>query len=88
MTGSPPVGLRIVVHRKSDSSVVEYCATVVASGSAIAFTTFNTACWDGSGTRLAATDVANLDKIGLLVPSASTAITVTNLCLLGITFTK
>jgi hypothetical protein len=49
---------------------------------------YYTACWDGSGTRLAAADVANLDMIGIQIPSSTAAITVANLCVLGITFTK
>jgi hypothetical protein len=57
-------------------------------GLSVLFTNFNTACWDGSGTRLAAADVANLDKLGIQIPAATTAIAVANLCLLGITFTK
>ena len=87
MTGSPQSGLRVVTHRKTDSGSTIYCATMVP-GVSIPFTNFNTACWDGSGTRLAAADVANLDMLGIQIPSASSAITITNLCLLGITFAK
>jgi hypothetical protein len=88
LTGSPQGGLRIIAHRKGDTSGQDYCATMAASGSPVLFTNFNTACWDGSGTRLAATDVANLDKLGIQVPSSTSAITVSNLCLIGITFAK
>lgn len=87
LTGSPLTGLRVIVHRKGDASGSDYCATMT-SGASVLFTNFNTACWDGSGSRLAAADVANLDKIGIHIPSTSAAITIANLCLLGITFTK
>jgi hypothetical protein len=87
LTGAPLTGLRTVVHRKGDASAVVYCAAM-SPGVPVAFGSFNTACWDGSGTKLTAADVANLDQVDVQVPSGTTAITVTNLCLLGITFAR
>ena len=76
--GSPTSGLRAVVHRASDPEATNYCASMM-SNTPIAFTAFNTKCWDGSGTPLTLGDVPNLDWIGIQVPSGSSAIKV-NLC--------
>ncbi len=64
---------------------VAYCAT---SGTAIPFTSFNTACWNipPNGTALTAVDVPNIDQIFVQVSAGPAAITVTNLCVTGITF--
>jgi hypothetical protein len=85
--GSPQTGLRIVAHRKGDTDATTYCAAMTP-GTSVPFTSFDTACWDGTGTRLTATDVPNLDHIGVQVSSGPTAVTITNLCLQGITFAK
>lgn len=86
-TGTPATGLRAVVHRKGDAVDVGYCA-MMTSGTAIAFTSFNTECYNTpvSGTALTAADVANIDQISVQVSSGAAAITVTNLCITGITF--
>jgi hypothetical protein len=49
-------------------------------------TSFNTACWDGSGTAFTADDASQIDKVGIQVSSTKAAITVSNLCLKSITF--
>ena len=49
-------------------------------------TSFNTACWDGSGTAFTADDAPLIDKVGIQVSSTKAAITVTNLCMKNITF--
>jgi len=86
--GVPSSGLRAVLHRRGDAPEKTYCAPM-ASGTPIAFTSFNTTCWDGLGTRLTAADVPNVDQIGVQVSSnSSAAIAVSGLCLSGITFGK
>jgi len=85
--GSPQTGLRIVAHRNGDLDSTTYCA-LMTPGVAVPFTSFNTACWDGSGTALSLADVTNLDNVGVQIPSGSTAVTITNLCVQGITFVR
>jgi hypothetical protein len=85
VTGAPSSGLRAVVHRKWDQDSFNYCATMI-SGSKIAFSAFNSSCWDGAGTPLTLADVADLDWLGIQVPSTSRAITLNNLCLVSIFF--
>jgi hypothetical protein len=84
-TGTPTSGLRATAHVIGKSK--EYCFEGVVSGTAIAFTDFNTTCWDKTGgVALAAADVAKIDKIALQVSADKTAITVADLCISGITF--
>lgn len=82
MTGSPLTGLRIELHRLGDGSDT-YCA-MFTPGSPVALTSFNTHCWDGSGTAFTAADVSAIDRIGVQVTSGSSAIPVTDLCLQSI----
>ena len=81
---SPATGLRVNIHRKGDPDTSPYCASY--TGSAIPLTSFNTACWDNSGTAFTAADATNIDKVMIQVPSSGTAVTVTNMCMTGITF--
>ena len=81
---NPATGLRVNIHRKGDPDTTPYCASY--TGSAIPLTSFNTACWDNSGTAFTAADAANIDKVMIQVPSSGTAVTVTNMCMTGITF--
>ena len=87
VTGSPLTGLRATVHRLGDSDAVSYCAALT-SGVPITFTSFVTDCYNATptGTKLTATDVPNIDNITVEVPSSSSLITVTNLCITGIVF--
>lgn len=91
MTGSPLSGLRVVLHRKGDPEATQYCATLTTSAP-IPITSFSTECWlSGSlaGIRLTAADAPLIDAIGVQVSSVlSSAITVNNLCLTGITFSR
>jgi hypothetical protein len=89
VTGSPTSGLRALVHKKGEAVDTSYCA-VLTSGTAIPFTTFVTDCYNTvpAGTKIAATDVTNIDKITVQVSSGSAAITVTDLCITKIDFTK
>lgn len=85
ISGSAPAGLRGVLHRKGDPSDVIYCA-LLTSGRALTFTSFATQCWDGSGTSLTLDDVPNIEWLGIQVPSGLSAVTVSNLCLMGLVF--
>ncbi|HJX66331.1 MAG TPA: hypothetical protein VJ860_20530, partial [Polyangia bacterium] len=84
VSGTPSNGLRVIVHRKGDPLTAPYCAAY--TGSAIPFTSFNTACWSGGGTALLPADVPNINWVAVEIPSSTTAITVNNLCLKSITF--
>jgi hypothetical protein len=84
VSGTSTNVLRVIVHRKGDPLTTQYCAAY--TGSAIAFTSFNTACWNGSGTALLPADVPNINWVAVEIPSSTTAITVDNLCLKSITF--
>jgi hypothetical protein len=80
--------IRVVIHLVSMSATANpYCATMTASGKVMNLTSFNTACWDGTGTALAASDIPNIDKIGVQI-SSDTANTynVTDYCVTEIKF--
>jgi hypothetical protein len=87
VTGTPAAGLRAVVHRKGDVDDVSYCAALT-SGTAIPLTSFVTDCYNTvpAGTKITTADIPNIDKISVQVSSTSAAITVSNLCITGITF--
>ncbi|MBN2573822.1 MAG: hypothetical protein JXP73_04590 [Deltaproteobacteria bacterium] len=89
MTGSPASGLRVLLHRRGDAETTSYCSAITP-GTSVSFSRFSTDCWDAAnpGTYIASADVPYVDKIGIQVPSASSAIAVNNLCLVGITFVK
>jgi hypothetical protein len=78
--------IRAVVHRVGDLDTTGYCAGI-RSGSAVGLTSFNTACWDRSGTYLAAADIPNIDKVSVQVCSdVGSAYALTDFCLTGISF--
>jgi hypothetical protein len=89
-SGVPTGDVRIEIHRRGDDPGVTYCAYWINGATPVLLTSFNTDCWDltgTKGTKLTAADVPNIDKVGLQVsPSKTTAITLTNLCLHSITF--
>jgi hypothetical protein len=88
VTGTPLTGLRAKVHRLSDTDAVDYCATL-KPGVAMPLTSFTRTCYDAAkpGTALTAADVLKIDKVQVQVPSSATAaITVSELCITGITF--
>ena len=89
VSGSPSSGLRAMVHRKGDADATSYCATLT-SGTAMPLTSFSTTCYTPAspGTAITATDVPNIDLIGVQVSSGTAAITVSNLCITGITFAQ
>jgi len=81
-TGAPATGLRAIVS----VGATDYCATLT-SGTAIPFTTFNTTCWTPTTAgALPAASVPNITQVQVQVTSGAAAITVTNLCITGITF--
>jgi hypothetical protein len=61
---------------------------MMTPGTAIPFTSFTTKCYDTppDGVALTLADVPNIDSIAVQVSSGPTAITVTDLCITGITF--
>jgi hypothetical protein len=85
LSGSPTTGLRVMVHRIQDADDVWYCA-YFSSGSAVALTSLNTACWDGTGFNLTSADVQLIDRVGIQIPSSNVAITLNNLCITKIVF--
>ncbi|MGA7742621.1 MAG: hypothetical protein WBP56_17815 [Polyangia bacterium] len=80
--------IRAIIHLVSMTATANpYCATITTSGAPIPLTSFNTACWDNSGTALLATDVPNIDKVGVQISSDLTnAYTVSGFCLNSIVF--
>jgi len=84
-TGSPQTGLLAYVHRSGDPAGTAYCSPVT-TGTAIALTSFNTACKDGTGTNLTVADLSKIDMVALEVPSSTSAIPVHKLCLNSIVF--
>ncbi|MBN2573877.1 MAG: hypothetical protein JXP73_04865 [Deltaproteobacteria bacterium] len=91
LTGSPLSGLRGQVHLISQPEDKSYCANIsVTDGKATAtLTSFGTECWGGSNNvKLTADDLPNIDKVMVQVSSTSSAITVDNLCLTGVSFGK
>jgi hypothetical protein len=89
-SGVPSGDVRIEIHRRGDDPGVTYCAAWTNGATPVVLTSFNTDCWDLTGTRgikLTAADVPTIDKVGLQVsPSKTSAITLTNLCMRSITF--
>ncbi|MGB8296823.1 MAG: hypothetical protein WCG85_15450 [Polyangia bacterium] len=88
--------IRAIIHLVSQAcNANPYCATIPASGAVLTLTDFNTECWNGPACttttclQLKATDVPNIDKIGVQISSdIVNAYTVTNFCLNSITFGK
>jgi hypothetical protein len=68
-----------------DSAGTSYCVAAGAwsSGSPIDITSFNTACWDDSGTPLAAG--ASIVSVHIIIPSDATAERPFSFCLTGVT---
>jgi len=84
VSGTPTAGLRVDIGTTTSLSTAPYCALWTAGP--IQLTSFNTACWDNSGTQMTAADVPNITKVMIQVPSSTSAITVSELCMTGITF--
>jgi hypothetical protein len=86
VTGTPTVGLRLILHRLGDPGNIAYCAGY--TGATMKLTSFNTRCSDNSGVFFTAPDAPKIDKVGVQISSTFSAITVTNLCLNCIIFGK
>jgi len=86
VSGSPTSSLRVDIGIKGGDDNKPYCASWTQG--AINLTTFNTECWGPTATAvyLTATDVPNITKVMIQVPSSAMATPVTNLCMTGITF--
>jgi hypothetical protein len=93
VSGTPTAGLRVDIGTTTSSSTAPYCASWTAGP--IQLTSFNTECWngascasstDGKCVQLQASDVPNITKVMIQVPSTTSAITVNELCMTGITF--
>ena len=89
VSGSPSSGLRAMVHRRGDPDATSFCYALTP-GTAIPLTSFSTTCYTSAspGTAITAADVPNIDKISVQVSSGTAAITVSTLCITGITFAK
>jgi hypothetical protein len=86
-TGLPTTEVRAQIHKKGDSDSNLYCMKFT-SGTAMDLTRFATDCYNTAPTGLfKAADIPNIDKVSLEAVSVSgTAVTVTNMCMTGITF--
>jgi hypothetical protein len=89
LIGSPQGDLRAHLHRKGDPDGTTFCSSVT-SGTPIPLTSFSTTCYDRAkpGLALTTADVPNIDKLNVQVNSTSSPVTISNLCLTGIAFTK
>jgi hypothetical protein len=85
VTGSPSSGLRAMVHRKGDPDTTSYCFAYAAGPLQLA--QFSQDCYMTTPTKMLATsDIPNIDKVSIQVSSGGAEISVTKLCITGITF--
>ncbi|MGD0835219.1 MAG: hypothetical protein ABSB49_01075 [Polyangia bacterium] len=85
VTGTPTTGLRAQVHLNGDPAATTYCYTY--STGAMPLASFAQDCYNTTPTELiSASKLSTIDQVMVQVPSAAAAITVTNLCITGITF--
>ncbi|HKU38548.1 MAG TPA: hypothetical protein VJR89_10385 [Polyangiales bacterium] len=73
--------LRLQVHGR-DASAAPWCAPLPANGGFVAWTSFNTKCWDGSGATYNREPIA---KISVLVPGKTTASVAFDFCVQSLT---
>jgi hypothetical protein len=87
VSGAPTAPLRVTIHALGGDT---HCANWTDSTSAIAFNSFTKTCQDPEhpGTTFPFSDVSMIDQITVMVPSANTWVTVTDLCITKIEFTK
>jgi hypothetical protein len=83
LTFSNPAGSPLEIQL-TDSSFRYWCYTLtdVASPAMIPLSSFNSACWDGSG--LAFTPGTEIQAIQLIVPGSASSTTAFDFCLLGL----
>jgi hypothetical protein len=53
LSNLPATGARITISDTSTSPTTDYCAPITSASGTVKWATFNTACWDDSGTTLA-----------------------------------
>jgi hypothetical protein len=83
----PTWTVRAQVHRKGDPDRAFYCMPY--SSSAMVLAEFATDCYNTAPSGfLAAADIPNIDRVSLEVVSGSTAVTVRDMCITGITFAR
>lgn len=86
-TGLPMTDLSITLHRSGDISTTTYCHNAVTSGTAYPLVSFNTQCNSTGGVQFTSTDAVKIDQVGLQATSSATsAFTLTDLCLDSIVF--
>jgi hypothetical protein len=84
-TGLPTGIVRAQVHVKGDPDGTSYCMTY--SASAMTLAKFAIDCYATAPTQpIPAASIANIDKVSLEAVSGQTAVTVTSMCITGITF--
>jgi hypothetical protein len=84
-TGMPTSEVRAQIHIKGDADSKSYCLKYTTG--AMTLTSFATDCYATSPTGLfPAASASNIDKVSLEAVSATTAVTVTSMCMTGITF--
>ena len=85
-TGVPTSEVRAQIHVKGDADSKSYCLKF-ASGTAMDLAKFATDCYATAPTGLfPAASAPNIDKVSLEAVSATAAVTVTGMCMTGITF--
>jgi hypothetical protein len=85
-TGAPTSEVRAQIHIKGDADSKSYCLKFT-SGTAMDFAKFATDCYATAPTGLfPAASAPNIDKVSLEAVSATTAVSVTSMCMTGITF--
>jgi hypothetical protein len=86
-TGLPTGIVRAQVHVLGDPDSNSYCMTY--SASAMTLAKFAVDCYATAPTQLIpAASIANIDKVSLEAVSGQTAVTVTSMCITGITFAQ
>jgi hypothetical protein len=86
-SGLPSSEVRAQIHIKGDSDSKSYCMKY--SSGAMDLTKFAIDCYNTSPAQLfPAASIPNIDKVSLEAVSASTAVSVTSMCMTGITFGK
>jgi hypothetical protein len=82
VTNVPSQGARLGIT----NSGVSYCAPITATSGTVPWSSFNTACWDGSGTSLAGPPQAAVDIEFQVVPNAGT--TAFDFCVTSVAFVQ
>jgi hypothetical protein len=88
ITGGPAAtSVRVQVHIKGDPDGTSYC--IAYSTGALSLSKFAQDCYNTTPTKtLPAASIPSIDKVSVQVISGSAAVTVTKLCITGITFGK